>query len=180
MRRILWIPLCAFALSAAPPAEPIAYTISFPDPASKSFTVQVVVPTGGRPSVDLMMPVWSPGFYGLQNYAARVTAFTARGADGTALEVRKASDNRWTITADTNRTFTATYTVAAPRVSNLGNGVTETSAVIIGPATYVTLVDAPGTHRPADVTLDLPASWKGSMTSLDAAADHKPESLHRA
>src|SRR5262249_54106915 len=123
---------------------------------------------------DLMMPVWSPGFYGLQNYAARVTAFTARGADGTALDVKKPSDNRWTVTTMANRTFTATYSVAAPRGSNLGYGVTETSAVIIGPATYVTLVDAPRTHRPADVTLDLPGSWKGSMTSLDPAADHRP------
>ena len=53
--------------------------------------------------------------------------------------------------------FTLTYTVAAPRGSNLGNGVTETSAVIIGPATYITLVEpAPLTHRPAEVRLELP------------------------
>ena len=170
---VLLVPVCALALSAAPHTEPIAYTISFPDPASKSFTVQVVVPTDGRPAVDLMMPVWSPGFYGLQNYAARVTEFTVRGADGAALDVTKPSDNRWTVTTAGNRAFTATYTVAAPRGSNLSNGVTETSAVIIGPATYVTLVDPSRTHRPADVTLDLPASWKGSMTSLDQAGDHR-------
>src|SRR5215471_20356671 len=115
MRRVLLVPFCALALAlyAAPRTEQIAYTISFPDPASKSFTVQVVVPTDGRPAVDLMMPVWSPGFYGLQNYAARVSAFTVRGADGTALEVTKPSDNRWTVATARNRTFTATYTVAA-------------------------------------------------------------------
>jgi hypothetical protein len=26
----------------------------------------MTIPTDGRPTVDLMMPVWSPGFYGLQ------------------------------------------------------------------------------------------------------------------
>ena len=62
--------------------------------------------------------------------------------------------------------------VAAPRGSNLSNGVTETSAVIIGPATYITLVEH--AHRPAEVRLELPAGWKGSMTSLDASSDGRP------
>jgi hypothetical protein len=34
-----------------------------------------------------------------------------------------------------------TYTLSAPRGSNLSNGVTDTSAVIIGPSTYITLVE---------------------------------------
>jgi predicted metalloprotease with PDZ domain len=52
--------------------------------------------------------------------------------------------------------------------------VTETSAVIIGPATYVTLAEPSGTPRRAEVQLDLPAGWKGSMTSLDAAPERAP------
>ena len=151
---------------------PLVYMIRFPDPASKSFTVDVAVPTDGRDAVDLMMAIWSPGFYGLQNYARNVSAFTATASDGTALEVGKPSDSRWTVKTGGRPTFTATYTVAAPRGSNLSNGVTESSAVIIGPSTYITLVET--AHRPAEVRLDLPAGWKGSMTSLDAAKDGKP------
>jgi len=166
----------AAAPLAAPPKtlEPLVYTISFPDPASKAFDVQVLVPTGDRPSVDLMMAIWSPGFYGLQNYAERVSAFAAKAADGTALDVSKPSPSRWTVATGGRSSFTVTYTVSAPRGSNLSNGVTETGAVIIGPATYITLVEPSGTPRPADVRLDLPAGWKGSMTSLDAAADGQP------
>ena len=69
------------------PLDPLVYTISFPDPASKAFDVAVDVPAGGRPSVDLMMAIWSPGFYGLQNYGNRVSDFTAKAADGTVLDV---------------------------------------------------------------------------------------------
>jgi predicted metalloprotease with PDZ domain len=176
MRRAVSAVLAAaLALTAAAKTpDPILYTIAFPDTASKSFTVTLSVPTAGRTSVDLMMPVWSPGFYGLQNYAQRVSAFSAKAADGIALEVSKPADNRWTIATGGRPSVTATYTVAAPRGSNLGNGVTETSAVIVGPATYVTLVESAGTHRPAEVTLDLPAGWTGSMTSLEAARDGKP------
>ncbi len=48
------------------------------------------------------------------------------------------------------------------------------SAVIIGPATYITLAEPSGTPRRADVRLELPGGWKGSMTSLDAAPDGRP------
>jgi predicted metalloprotease with PDZ domain len=150
--------------------EVLAYTIRFPDPAARSFTVEVVVPTGSKPAVEMMMPVWSPGFYGVQNYADRVGNFTATATDGALLEVTKPAPSRWSVTTGGRPSLTLTYTVAAPRGSNLSNGVTEQSAVIIGPATYITLVEAtPAIRRPATVRLELPATWTGSMTSLDAA-----------
>src|SRR6185503_13153438 len=108
------------------------------------------------------------------NYAQRVSDVTATAADGTVLPIATPTTSRWTVAAGGRPAFTLTYTVAAPRPSNLGNGVTETGAVIIGPATYITLVDPPRTHRPAQVRLELPSSWNGSMTSLDAAPDRQP------
>src|SRR5262245_14631691 len=165
MRRPFVAIVCAAACLAGPAAgrldvaraekapQPIAYTIAFPDPASKSFTVRMVVPSDSRASVDLMMPVWSPGFYGPQNYAQRVSGLPAQTLDGAPLGVTAPTENRWTVAAGGRPSFTATYTVAAPRGSNLGNGVTDVAAVIIGPATYVTLVDPPGTRRRASVTL---------------------------
>lgn len=154
--------------------EPLIYTISFPNPSTKAFSVQVHVPSDGKPSVDLMMAIWSPGFYGVQNYAQNVSDFAAKASDGTVLDVTRPSVSRWTVATAGHPEFTATYTVAAPRGSNLSDGVTETSAVIIGPATYITLVEPSGTPRRADVRLDLPAGWVGSMTSLSAASDGKP------
>jgi predicted metalloprotease with PDZ domain len=150
----------------------LVYTITFPEPASKTFTVDVLVPTDGRASVDLMMPVWSPGFYGLQNYAERVTTFSAKAVDGSVLDVQKPKPSRWTIATGGRPSFVVSYTVSAPRGSNLSNGVTETSAVLVGPATYVTLVE--NASRPAEVRLELPPTWTGSMTSLEPASDQKP------
>ena len=165
----------AFSLPASKALDPLTYTIRFPDPASKTFVVDVTVPAFDRPSVDMMMAIWSPGFYGLQNYADRVSSVVAHAADGRVLEVARPTPGRWTVATGGRTAFTLTYTVAAPRGSNLGNGVTETSAVIIGPATYITLVEpSPDTHRPADVRLELPAGWTGSMTALAAAPDGRP------
>src|SRR6185503_2933078 len=74
---------------AQPTLRPISYTIRVPDPASKTFAVDFAVPTDGRDSVILMMPVWSPGMYMLQSYGDRVTAVTAKTSDGTTLDVSK-------------------------------------------------------------------------------------------
>ena len=181
-RRRFWIAGAAFAAVAAGAShiiavqaqklEPLVYTISFPQPASKTFNVNVSVPTGKRDSVDLMMAIWSPGFYGIQNYADRVTTFSATAPDGVALDVQKPNPSRWTIKTGGRPSINVSYTLSAPRPSNLSNGVTETGAVVIGPSTYITLVES--VHRPADVRLELPQGWAGSMTSLDAAPDGKP------
>jgi len=162
----------SLVVARAAPPDPLVYTIRFPNPASKTFDVEVVVPTEKRDSVDLMMAIWSPGFYGLRNYASAVSAFAAKAPDGTALEVSKPTPSRWTVQTGGRSSFTATYTLSAPRGSNLSNGVTDTGAVIIGPSTYITLVEQ--AHRPAEVRLELPATWTGSMTSLDASSDGKP------
>src|SRR3954447_14248605 len=79
--------------------DPISYTLRFPEPASKTFTVEIKVPSDKRATVDLMMPIWSPGFYGLQNYADRVSNVEAHAADGTALGVTRSSASRWTVAA---------------------------------------------------------------------------------
>ena len=162
--------LAAVSPFAQTPA-PVVYTIRFPNTASKTFTVDAVIPTAKKDTVDVMMPVWSPGFYGRQDYANSVTSFAAKGPDGADLAVVK-NANRWTVTTGGRTSFTATYVVNAPRGSNLSNGVTDTSAVFIGPATFIAPVD--GIQHPAEVTLDLPAGWAGSMTSLDAAPGGKP------
>jgi len=159
-------------VAQAPALAPLQYTIRFPEPAAKTFDVEIVVPTDKRESVELMMAIWSPGFYGIQNYADRVSAFVAKAPDGTALDVSRPKPSRWMVQTGGRSSIVVSYTLAAPRGSNLSNGVTETSAVIIGPSTYITLVET--ARRPAEVRLELPAGWQPAMTSLDAAPDRQP------
>src|SRR5512140_2836661 len=91
---------------------PLAYTIRFPDTASHSFTVEIMVPTDRREAIDLMMPVWSPGFYGLQNYGDRVSDFRAWAAHDAALDAARTNSGRWTVMTG-GRTFVwVSYTVA--------------------------------------------------------------------
>ena len=53
----------AVAVPVRLPAQaqaPISYTVRIPAPDSHVIEVEAVIPTGKRPSVELMMPIWSP------------------------------------------------------------------------------------------------------------------------
>src|SRR5262249_31733036 len=58
--------------------EPIVYTVRFLAPEKHVAEVEATLSTGSRPSFELMMPVWSPGFYRVEDYAGKVEGLTAR------------------------------------------------------------------------------------------------------
>src|SRR5688500_2328279 len=82
---------------AAPDVEPITYTVRFPAPDKHFAEVEASYPTGGRESVELMMPIWTPGFYRVENYAGRVQDLSAKTPDGQALKAEQPKKNRWTV-----------------------------------------------------------------------------------
>ena len=89
----------AVAAAAPRPAlaqtlDPIVYTVRVPAPDTHYVEVEATVPTGKRTSIELMMPVWSPGFYRIEDYAARVDTVMARTSDGQALQAEKTQKNR--------------------------------------------------------------------------------------
>ena len=160
------------AQKGAPKLDPIVYTITFPNPATKTFRVEMNVPTENRASVDLMMPAWSPGYTGPQEFARHVSAFRAMTPSGTNLDVTQPAPNRWKVSSGGRPSIMIFYTLAAPRGSNLSSGVTATSAVIMGPSTYLTIVEE--ARRPAEVRLELPPTWKGSISGLTGSLDTHP------
>ena len=44
-----------------------------------------------------MMPIWSPGFYRVEDYASRVQSLSARTSDGKTLAVEQPQKNRWRV-----------------------------------------------------------------------------------
>jgi predicted metalloprotease with PDZ domain len=148
--------------------EVIRYTVAFPDLISHTAVVGAHVPTDGRASLELMMPVWSPGYYKVENYADRVNEFSARSPSGAALEVEHAASNRWRIATSGAREVVVRYRVVADQQFVTANWVGDSLIVINGAPTFVTIADT--VHRAADVKLDLPAGWR-SATSLDSVPD---------
>jgi predicted metalloprotease with PDZ domain len=159
--------------------EPIVYTLKFPAPDSHLAEVSASVPTEKQDAIELMMPIWTPGYYRVENYADQVRDLSAWTTDGAALEVVRAKTNRWRINTGGNATIHLTYRLACEQRSVTRNWVGTNLAVLNGGATFVTLA-GPVRRRPHEVRLELPAGWDRAMTGLDPAPDGMPNHFRAA
>jgi predicted metalloprotease with PDZ domain len=151
------------ATAPASATEPIRYTLSFPAPQTHYVEVSADVPTGGRPRVELMMAVWTPGSYLVREYARHVEAVTAT-AGGRSVVVAKTDKNRWTVEAGGASTVTVKYRVYAREMSVRTNWVEAGFAMLNGAPTFLTLPD--GLNRPHEVVITPARGWRRSITAL--------------
>ncbi|MGE0461820.1 MAG: M61 family metallopeptidase [Vicinamibacterales bacterium] len=172
-REILAAPALAILLAlAASPASvdaqdraPITYRVRVPQPDTQYAHVEAVVPTGGRATVELMMPVWSPGYYRVEDYAARVDNVAAHGPGGEPLAIEKSRSNRWQVTTGGHASIRLTYRLLCDQRTVTTNEVTKEYGVFNGAAAFITLVETG--RRPHEVQFDLPAGWTRVMTGLE-------------
>jgi predicted metalloprotease with PDZ domain len=160
------------SLPLARTLEPIVYTVRVPAPETHYIEVQAAVPTGGRTAIEVMMPVWSPGYYRVENYADRVDQVNARTSAGKPLDLEKTQKNRWRIQTNGQPSVVLSYRVFCNQRSVTTNSVDVGYGVLNGAPTFITLVEQ--VRRPHEVRLELPAGWKRAMTGLADAPDRKP------
>jgi predicted metalloprotease with PDZ domain len=147
--------------------EPIEYTLRVVDAEKHLAGIDARVPTGGRASIDLMMPVWTPGYYVIEDYASRVRDLVAKAPDGSTLTVSKPKGNRWTVETKGAPEVTLSYTLVAQGRSVTSNWVDAELGVINGGAAFITLVEQD--RRPHDVRIEMPPTWKQSVSGLAPA-----------
>lgn len=145
--------------------EPIVYTVHILAPATQYAEVEAIVPTDGAQVVEMMMPIWSPGYYRVEDYASKVEALNARTSDGTGRSVTQLRKNRWSITTGGMSHVVLTYRVLCAQRSVTTNWIGADYAVLNGAPTFITLAEQ--RHRPHDVRLTLPSGWTHAMTGLD-------------
>ena len=160
--------LAVCAARAQATRKPLSYIIRLPDPASKTFVVDMDVPSDGRDSVILMMPIWSPGMYRLQSYGDRVTAISAKAPDGAALDVSKRRQAAGCEVHTHAHGHSVVHAGGAARQQSLERR-NRNVRVIIGPATYITLVEPrPSGRGPARIA-------GGLETGGDVARSRRPD-----
>ena len=144
--------------------EPIRYTLRFPEPHTHYVEVTAVVPTGGRPSVELMMAVWTPGSYMVREYSRHVEAVSATQAGGGPAAVEKTDKNRWRVATGGAPRVTVAYRVYSREMTVRTNWVESDFAMLNGAPTFLTLAD--GVVRPHEVVIEPARGWRTSMTAL--------------
>jgi predicted metalloprotease with PDZ domain len=168
----------AQARPGAAPLEPVRYTLRFPAPQTHYAEVEATVPTRGRPQIELEMAVWTPGSYLVREYSRHVEGLAVQ-AGGQSRPVDKTAKNRWLVPTGGAASVTVRYRVYGREMTVRTNYIEAEFALINGAPTFVTLADdvAP---RPHEVTIELPAAWKTTVTGLPAASSGAPHSYRAA
>jgi predicted metalloprotease with PDZ domain len=162
--------LCLLTVAAARPAgaqtaDAMRYTVRVTAPSAHTADIEASVPVGRDGSVELMMATWSPGFYRVERYATRVSAFDAVDDTDAALTITQPAPNRWRIEGARSARVRVTYRLACAERSVTTNWVSPDLIVLNGPATFMTPAD--GVARPHEVRLELPGSLPHVATALD-------------
>lgn len=151
----------------------VVYRVSFDDVANHYVQIEATfadVPAG---EAQFFLPVWTPGSYLVREYARHIDSITAKAADGTPLEVKKTTRNRWTITNPGDDDVCVTYRVYCNELSVRTNFADSEFAFLNGAATFITRNST--LDLPHQIDFELPGNWKRSVTALprpEQAAAH--------
>jgi predicted metalloprotease with PDZ domain len=143
----------------------MAFTVSIDAPATHSFHVTFRCDGLKGEIQDFKMPVWMPGFYGIQDYAKFVSNFRAVDTAGHPLGFEKTTKNTWRVVTGGAPTVTLDYDVTGTRNFPAASLISETRAYLAPPGVYMHL--AGQIQHPVTVTFQPVAGWSHIATGLD-------------
>jgi predicted metalloprotease with PDZ domain len=146
----------------------MAFTVSIPRPATHTAHVTLRCEGLRGELQDFKMPAWSPGFYGIGDYARNVSNFRAADGQGRALPFEKVAKNTWRVVSDGAAAIVIEYDVFGSTAFAANTYIGEDRAYLSPSGMFVYV---PGELRqPATVTVNLPAEWTQIATGLESVA----------
>ena len=134
------IPLSLESNAQRDPAAKINYTVSMESPNNHYFHVSLTYSGIKEESVELKMPVWTPGYYMIMDYPKYVINFKVCDESGKELIWEKTSKNRWNINTKKKSIINVSYDVFAFRISvadsflDDGRGFISPTGIFMHPA----------------------------------------------
>ncbi|OFW06685.1 MAG: hypothetical protein A3H96_25435 [Acidobacteria bacterium RIFCSPLOWO2_02_FULL_67_36] len=108
----------------------------------------------------------------MREYSKNLESVVAKSIEGRALPIAKTAKNRWRITTGGAPRVVLNYRVYSREMTVRNNWVDADFAMLNGAATFLTLPERG--PRPHEVTIQLPAGWKTSVTGMADAPDGAP------
>ncbi|WP_185716295.1 M61 family metallopeptidase [Larkinella knui] len=172
LRKLTLAAVFLFFISAAfgqKPAVNLAYTVAVEDPATHLYHVTFRCEGIKGDTLNFKMPVWTPGYYQLMNYAKSVENFQATDGSGKPLQWEKTANSRWKVHQKQATVVTLTYDIKATRNFVAGNYLDENRGYI-SPA-GVCMYPEGQLKQPLTITLKPYSNWSGLIaTGLDSVA----------
>ncbi|HEY0895510.1 MAG TPA: hypothetical protein VGE15_03075, partial [Sphingobacteriaceae bacterium] len=164
-------PLGVFSQKKVDPG--LHYVISFPDPDSHTYQVELQLNNWTADTIRLKMPRWMPGYYQLIDYAKSVENMKAGVEDGNTIPVTKVGDHTWVLTGVRNKPVILRYSIRTEKQFVANSYVDSARAYVIPENTFL-YVDGQ-TRLPVSVKVELNKKWKNIATGLEPVAGRSNE-----
>jgi predicted metalloprotease with PDZ domain len=142
----------------------ISYVVTFPEAQAHYVDVEMTVSGLKQPSLDLKMPVWTPGSYLVREFAKNIETLTAT-ANGKDVAAPKTNKNTWHINTTGVSTVTVKYKVYSFEVSvrtsfvDITHGFLSTSGIFLYPKGML--------NEPSTINIKPYKDWTTVSTSLE-------------
>ena len=149
------------AVAQEPPLKSIAYRLSMPRPVSHLFEVSILIELPDElkdKPLQLQMAKWSPGRYGVFDFAKNVQEVRAAAGDGSKLQVTRVNDQTWSVEPLGSRRLTVSYKVFGNDLDGTFSQLDPRHANYNGGSIFMYVVG----HKPDPVKLEInaPPGWK--------------------
>jgi predicted metalloprotease with PDZ domain len=135
-----------------------AYIFRITQPETRRIEVELSVEARGADSLDVRLPVWTPGSYLVREHQRHVDGLSAQAEDGRALAVEKVDKQTWRVAAAGAGTVRVTYRLHCFELTVRTNHVDATHAFLNPSAAAVFVVGRE--HERCSVRLQMPESWR--------------------
>lgn len=165
--------LTSLGFSQAP--EPaMSFTVSL-DPPAHLFHVVLNAGNLAGEFHDFKLPVWMPGYYGLQDYPSKIQDFRAMDAAGRPLPWEKTTDNTWRVAAGGAPHVILAYNVLATSSFVAHSYVGEDRAHLAPCSVFMHLDNR--LSCPATVDFIRHPGWNDIATGLDRISPDDPDTF---
>lgn len=137
----------------------ITYTVSITNPQLHLFDVELKIDKWEKKQLNLKMPVWTPGFYLVREYARHLQNFQVKGNKQNNLSYQKKTKNHWLIETDNETTINVKYQIYANELTVRTNHLDETHGFFTGAALFLYVPNFE--NNPFKVVINSPEKdWK--------------------
>jgi predicted metalloprotease with PDZ domain len=159
------------ALLAAEQEETVSFVVSMEQPATHTYHVDMSYKGAMGEIVDLKMPMWTPGYYGILDFPKNVRNFHVADGRGTKLAWEKTTENCWRICSNHSSQIRVSYDVLAttPFVANCY--LDENRGYIMPAGIFFHI--AGRIRQPVTVTIEPYDSWTDIATGLKGVPGKK-------
>jgi predicted metalloprotease with PDZ domain len=142
------------------------FTVAMPRPETHLYDITMEVDPKGATSLDLVLPVWTPGSYLVREFARHVRDVSAKGKNGRTVAIEKIAKNAWRVSLssfkeDLLSPLSVHYRVYAHELTVRTSHLDSSHAYGNGANLFFYVEGRK--DEPQEVAFRLPRGWKTSM-----------------